>query len=78
MTLDTTIGIYNYTFEDTSPITIGELRNELHANPCFLKWDSRELCDWRYSTCLTRFRYDPYTGEKLDWKEIKKMLDGTE
>lgn len=75
MTLETTIGVYHYTFEDTRPITIGELHDEIHATFCFCKWGAREFCDWRYSTCLTRFRYDPYTGEELDWKKIRKMLE---
>ncbi len=33
-----------------------------------------QLCDWRFSTNLQRFKYDPFTGEKIDWKEVKKYL----
>lgn len=75
MTLDTTIGVYCGGYEDTHLITIGGLCDELHATFCFCAYTAKQFCDWRYSTCLQRFVYDPYTGEKLDWKKIREMLE---
>lgn len=70
----TTIGIFN-DYERSYIITVNELIEEIERskNSIYLKlnWDWSQFCDFRYNTCLQRFLYDPYTGEKINWKELK-------
>jgi hypothetical protein len=71
--LDTTIGVLCTGYETTYLCTIKELKEELNSS-CY--YDSKKYCDFRYSTNLLRFNFDPYTGEKIDWKVVKTLLDG--
>lgn len=71
MTDTTVIGILNF-YDNSSEVTIKELAHELTLNQCHYTVDS--YCDWRYNTNLRRFIFDPYTGEKINWKEVKKLL----
>lgn len=57
--------------EHTHIITVGSLRGEIKRGTA---WDARKYCDRRYYTNLMRFNYDPYTGEHIDWKVVKKLL----
>lgn len=76
MTLDTVIGNYCFSYDDTYLVSIGRLKSELRPNNPFKPvYTAKQFCDRRCSTCLQRFNYDPYTGEKLDWKKIRKMLE---
>lgn len=79
MTLDTVIGKYNGSYYDTYLISIGGLKSELNSENPHNKpvYTAKQFCDRRYNTCLYHFNYDPYTGEKLDWKEIRNMLEST-
>ena len=33
----------------------------------------KEYGDWRFSTDLQRFGFDPFTGKKIDWKIVKNF-----
>jgi hypothetical protein len=71
MTTDkTTIGVYNEWFGISIIITVEELRERLKDTV----YTPKQFCDWRYSTSLSRFIYDPYTGEKIDWKRVRDCL----
>ena len=54
-------------------VTIGDLKEYLAKGNTVYK--ANQYCDWRYSTSLTRFVFDPYTGEKINWKEVRKLLE---
>lgn len=66
----TYIGIF-CDYEFAYPVTVLNLRNEMELGT---KWTATQYCDRRYSTNLERFNYDPWTGEKIDWKEVKRLL----
>ena len=51
--------------------TVGEL-SEIFAGQS--RYTAAQYCDFRYSTNLQRFRYDPFTGKKIDWKEVKRLI----
>ena len=34
-------------------------------------WALSDYCDWRKSTDLTRFKFCPVCGKKIDWKKLK-------
>ena len=76
MSGETTIGLFR-DFNDTYTITVNGLIKEIEfsnktTNDYFkLPWGWKQFCDFRYNTCLQRFIYDPFTGEKIDWKELK-------
>ena len=57
--------------EDSYPITIHNLIGEIKKG---IKWSAAQYCDRRYTTNLERFNYDPWTGEEIDWKEVKRFL----
>lgn len=38
-------------------------------------WQLKDYGDFRKSTDLTRFKYCPYCGKEINWKEIKRMED---
>lgn len=38
-------------------------------------WNIRRICDWRYGTFFQRFVYDPFTGEKIPWKQIRREYE---
>lgn len=40
-------------------------------------WSIRRICDWRYTTFFQRFRFDPFTGEEIPWKQIKREYGTT-
>lgn len=63
------IGIWN-DYDDTRLITLSELI-DLENDSYFTL---AQYLDKRYSTNLTRFNFDPFTGEKIDWAEIRKTF----
>ena len=72
MTRKTAIGVWN-DYEDTEVFTIEDLGQTIRHG--WTDYEIDDFCDRRKSTNLTRFNYDPYTGEKIDWKEVKKLLN---
>ena len=70
MTGQTTIGILaGFSFE--SLCSIDELGEYLAGQS---RYTAEQYCDFRYSTNLQRFNYDPYTGERIDWKKVRKLI----
>lgn len=53
--------------------TIADLKSHITKGNTVYK--AKQYCDWRYSTNLIRFVFDPYTGEKINWKEVRKLLE---
>ena len=73
MTIGTIVGLW----ENRQMYTVGELYDEVvNRRRCI--YTPQQLCDWRYATCLNRFRFDPFDGEKIDWKQIKYFLENGE
>lgn len=72
MDKDTTIGMLCLDYDCTVLASVLDLKYELdHARTVYT---AKQYCDGRCSTNLTRFVYDPFTGEKIDWKKIKELL----
>lgn len=84
MSCDHCIGLL-YNYDEAYLTTLPELKehikafeetNRLYAFiPCFdgrRVYTLKEYADFRRSTGLTRFRYCPYCGEKINWKEIAR------
>lgn len=68
---NTIIGILNgITHSDLADIN--DLKREFKRGDCV--YSAQQFCDFRYATNLVRFRYDPYTGEKIDWKKVKELI----
>lgn len=72
MNKDTTIGLVN-DYEDTRLASIMMIAADIRRG--WTCYTPKQYCDWRYSTNLERFVYDPYTGEKINWKEVRKLLE---
>jgi len=73
MTGETVIGLW-HDIETSRLITINELVYEMTGfNNLPFTW--KQVCDMRYTTCLVQFNYDPYTGEKIDWKHLKNNFE---
>lgn len=70
MTGQTTIGILT-SFDVESLYNIDELGEYLAGQS---RYTAKQYCDLRYATNLQRFKYDPFTGEKIDWKKVKQMI----
>jgi len=71
MTEQTTIGILT-TFSFDCLCNIGRLVE------CFARqswYTAEQYCDFRCSTNLQRFKFDPFTGEEIDWKKVKQMIE---
>lgn len=66
----TTIGLICLLHDSVHLFTVAQLRDELKNT----RYTAQQYCDWRYATNLQRFVYDPYTGNKIDWKEVKRLL----
>ena len=67
-----TIGILNgYEYDELC--SVGSLRDHIkHGGTVYT---AAQYCDWRFNTDLRRFRFDPYTGKRIDWKEVRKMIE---
>ena len=70
MTGQTTIGIL-MSFSVESLCDINQL-GEYYAGQS--RYTAEQYCDFRYATNLQRFKYDPFTGEKIDWKKVKNLI----
>ena len=53
-------------------ITINRLKKEQPNTVYTMK----QYLDGRYSTNLSKFKYCPWCGEKIDWNKIRKELLG--
>jgi hypothetical protein len=51
---------------------VNDLKREFKREDCV--YSAQQFCDFRYATNLVRFRYDPYTGELINWKKVKELL----
>lgn len=71
-TKDTIIGMLNG-YEHSQIVTVEDVRNEI-LNGCY--YDAIKYTDFRFGTNLERFTYDPYTGHKISWKKVRKLLEG--
>jgi len=69
-TKDTTIGMLHVSYSDTRLATVEDVMGELQYG----YHTAQQYCDFRCSTNLVRFKFDPYTGEMVDWKKVKELL----
>lgn len=58
--------------EQTRIVNVYDLYNEILRGT---KWNARQYCDRRFTTNLIHFNYDPYTGEKINWGKVRKLLE---
>ena len=66
----TTIGLICVSYDREYLCTVDDLKSELKNT----RYTAQQYCDWRYATNLQRFSYDPWTGDKINWKEVKRLL----
>lgn len=71
MNENTTIGIIT-SFDVESLCTIEELGERFAGQS---RYTAQQYCDSRCNTNLQRFVYDPFTGEKIDWKQVREMIE---
>ena len=65
------IGIYYFhgvgslcTIDELGDIFVGQTR-----------FTAEQICDFRCKTHLNRFKYDPFTGELIDWKDVQRKIE---
>ena len=68
-----TIGIINAYGNRDMICSIVFLRNHIKYGGTV--YTATQYCDWRFNTDLRRFSFDPYTGKRIDWKEVRKMIE---
>ena len=66
----TTVGIIT-SFSVETLVTVDEL-GEYYAGQS--RYTAEQYCDGRCATNLQRFKYDPFTGERIDWKKVYHEL----
>ena len=73
--MDTVVGIIccGYDWDDTQLCSVAELRRDMHRGAC--AYTARQYCDFRYNTNLQRFLYDPFRGTRIDWKEVRRLIE---
>lgn len=71
-TFETTIGIFT-DYRVNSCITVADLYSKVN-NYNKSVFTAADYCDKKLTTNLIRFDYDPYTGEPIDWAEVKRLL----
>lgn len=67
----TAIGVLSVSYDSTFIATVADLKESISDGCAF---DARKYCDFRYSTNLHRFYYDPFTGNEVDWKKVYELL----
>lgn len=67
------IGLYNFCYEPSEMVTLDELL-EIQFTASKSVYTIDDLLDFRKSTNLTKFKYCPECGKKIDWEKIKKEL----
>lgn len=68
--LDLTIGQLNLAYDDAKIISVSDLLNIYE----YTVYKLADFFDCRKSTCLSRFKYDPYTGKKIEWNRLNKIF----
>ena len=71
MTKEMIIGVWN-DYEAYPLATIKSVRDMVDNNSCV--FSAEQLCNPKCNTNLTRFTYEPYTGLKIDWNEIYRLV----
>lgn len=72
---DTIVGILD-DYENSQFISLNDLfkqSKDSSENHLYNAYTMKEYGDWRFSTDLQRFNFDPFTGEKIDWKIVKNF-----
>lgn len=72
--LDTTIGVLTLSYGYEPIVAVRKLKEVISDGGC--AFDARKYCDFRFTTNLQRFYYDPYTGNEVDWKRVYELLTG--
>lgn len=68
-----TIGIINAYGNRDMICSIDFLRDHIKYGGTV--FTAKQYCDWRCNTNLHRFNFDPYTGKRIDWTEVRKMIE---
>ena len=68
-----TIGIINAYDNRGTICSIDFLRYHIKSGGTV--FTAKQYCDWRCNTNLHRFNFDPYTGKRIDWTEVRKMIE---
>lgn len=63
------IGVFN-DYDDTRLISVGDLIE--YTQECNSHFSLKQYFDRRCSTNLSRFNFDPFTGKKINWSELKR------
>ncbi len=72
---NTIVGIMN-DYDNSYCISLNDLFKQSKdgdKNHCNSIYTMKEYGDWRFSTDLQRFNFDPFTGKKIDWKIVKNF-----
>lgn len=72
MTNKTIIALFYY-IDDSDFVTVEDLLRRIAAGDT--TYTMADYTDRRKSTNITRFNYDPFTGEKIDWKLLRKKYN---
>lgn len=70
MTNETIIGLFYYC-DDSEFVTVDDLLRHIAIGDT--TYTMADYTDWRRSTNITRFNFDPFTGEKVEWGRLRKM-----
>ena len=74
MDKETCIGII-YDWDDTILLTLGDMDKETYNLPYPREQILDKDCDdVDYCQGFIRYNYDPLTGEKINWDELKKSI----
>lgn len=68
-----TIGIINAYGNRDMICSIGFLSDHIKYGGTM--FTAEQYCDWRCHTNLHRFNFEPYTGKRIDWTEVRKMIE---
>ena len=73
--MDTVVGIIcnGYDWDEVQLCSVAELRRDVRSRSC--AYTARQYCDFRYNTNLQRFIYDPFRGTRIDWKEVRRLIE---
>lgn len=69
MTNKTIIGVFYYT-DDCEFVTVDDLLRLIAMGGT--TYTMADYTDRRKSTNITRFNFDPFTGEKVEWGRMRK------
>lgn len=66
---NTIIGVW-CDYECNNPATFADLKKAIGKT----SFNAEQYCDYRCNTNLRQFKYEPYTGKLIDWKEVLRLL----